>query len=108
MSKSRFSAAKTQPKFVDSSMNSKGLRVLAIVPLSTCSCCYQDFLDRAFAAVLPYKASLDFSVKDVNSPEGDEYGIFQNSIVIVDEGQKFTSIDAFKSYLESKFAPDIA
>ena len=84
-------------------MTGDKIKVFAFVPLSVCSCSYQDFLDRAWEVMIPYKKNLIFDVKDVSSPEGDELGIFQNTIVVASEGTKFTSIDKFKQYLDARF-----
>lgn len=80
------------------------LKILVFVPLSACSCTYENFLDRAWQTMMSFEAKIEVKTKDVNSPEGDKYNIFQNTILIVDDGTKFTSIDMFKQYLETNLA----
>ena len=82
-------------------VNENTLKIIIFVPLSVCFCTYQNFVDRAWDVMMPFKTRLDVDMKDVSSPEGDAHDIFQNTIFVVDDGMKFTSIDKFKQYLET-------
>jgi hypothetical protein len=79
------------------------VKIILFVPLGACSCTYQNFIDRAWDVMMPFNAKLDVEMKDVSSPEGDAHDVFQNTILVLEDGTKFTSTDKFKQYLETKF-----
>ncbi len=78
------------------------LAIEIFVPLSTCACVYQQFLDRVFEILHPYKHSIIFQVKNGAGPDGDKYEIFQNTVV-VDGKEKFTRVLDLESYLANRF-----
>jgi hypothetical protein len=73
------------------------------VPLSSCSCVYDSYLDQVFKILNPYKNHVKFEVKNADSPEGDKYNILQNSIIINKNGNKKYSLDEFEAFLKRRF-----
>jgi len=57
-------------------------KVLIFVPLSACGCCYENFLNRVFEVLNPYREHLDFSVEDAAGWTGNKYNIIRNCVVI--------------------------
>ncbi len=72
------------------------------VPLGSCSCCYDDFLERFTKIIIPFKQHVDFEVKDGAGPEGDKHDIITNT-VLLENGRKFTKLSDFQVFLESAF-----
>ncbi len=74
------------------------LNLEIFVPLSTCACVYQQFLDQIFAVIHPFKHLITFQVKNGAGPDADKYEIFQNTVV-VNGIEKFTRASDLESYL---------
>jgi hypothetical protein len=78
------------------------LAIEIFVPLSTCACVYQQFLDRVFEILHPYKHLINFQVKNGAGADADKYEIYQNTVVINGK-EKFTRILDLESYLAKIF-----
>jgi hypothetical protein len=78
------------------------LHLEIFVPLSTCACVYEQFLDRIFEIIHPYKHLITFQVKNGAGPDADKYEIFQNTVV-VNGRKKFTKITDLEPYLKKCF-----
>ncbi|OLS14025.1 MAG: hypothetical protein RBG13Loki_2340 [Promethearchaeota archaeon CR_4] len=86
----------------DAQVSPAKIHLEIFVPLSTCACVYQQFLDQIFAVLHPYKHCITFQVKNGASPEADKYEIFQNTVV-VNGGEKFTRATELETYLRKIF-----
>ena len=82
--------------------NPPKLSLEIFVPLSTCACVYQQFLDRIFEVIHPFKHLITFQVKNGAGPDGDKYEIYQNTVV-VNGTEKFTRATDLESYLTRVF-----
>ncbi len=82
--------------------NPPKLNLEIFVPLSTCGCVYQQFLDRVFEIIHPFKHLITFQVKDGAGPVADKYEIFQ-STVVVNGTESFTRVTDFEAYLARVF-----
>ena len=98
----------------------KILNVAIFVPLSSCSCAFEKFLNRAFDILIPYKEHMDFEVKDIIGLERSKYKILGKETVMVEElgiednnqmqdgGNVvnrlfFTNLTQLKGYMNEKF-----
>ncbi len=84
--------------------NPPKLNLEIFVPLSTCACAYQQYLDQVFAIILPFKHLITFQVKDGAGSDADKYDIFQNTVV-VNGREKFTRITDFEAYIAQVLNP---
>lgn len=78
------------------------LELEIFVPLRACTCVFQTFLDLAMKIIIPYKNRVHFDVKDATSLEADNYGIFQNAIV-VNKKDVYTDLARFEYFLKEFF-----
>ncbi|RLI60506.1 MAG: hypothetical protein DRO88_14270 [Promethearchaeia archaeon] len=85
----------------------KKLKLYVFIPTSSCVCNFGKFMDRIFQILVNYKDKVKFEVKDVNSPEAEEFKIMQNSIVLLNppEGDHliFRNSVMLKRFLEKNF-----
>lgn len=75
------------------------------VPLGSCGCAFQHYLDAVFEVLLPYKKLVKFEVKDSLGPEARKYELRGNAIV-VDGTHVFSSPPALREFLRFRF-PEI-
>ncbi len=85
-------------------MPRSAMRVTVFVPLDSCSCCYDDFLDKFTKIIMPFKQHVEFEVKNGAGPEGDKHDIITNTVML-ENGRKFTKLSEFQRFLESTFDP---
>ena len=78
------------------------MKVTVFVPLDSCTCCYDDYLERFTKIIMPYKERVEFEVKNGAGPEGDKYDIV-TSTVVLENGRKFTKLSDFQGFLASTF-----
>jgi len=74
------------------------LKVDIYVPLETCSCLWDNFMNLVFEVIAPYKKIINFNTKNINSVEARENNIHGNC-VLVDGKHKFTTSFALKNRL---------
>lgn len=68
------------------------------VPLNTCSCVYESFIQRVFNVLLDYMKLISYQTKSLDSEEARQLGLMENSIV-VDGIKIFTSAFDLKKEL---------
>lgn len=74
------------------------LKVEIYVPLGTCACNWDQFMNKTFEVLTPYIKYIDHSTKDYQSEEAHKQGIYGNCILI--EGKyRFTSSHLLKKRL---------
>jgi len=74
------------------------LKVEIFVPLDTCSCIWDNFMESIFKAMTPYIKYLNFQTKNIKSEEAKAKNVFENCVIIEDK-YKFTSSLLFKKKL---------
>lgn len=74
------------------------LKVDIYVPLNTCSCMWDNYMENVFKAMTPYIKYLNFKTKNVHSDEARANKVFGNCVV-VDDKHKFTSSLSLKKQL---------
>lgn len=82
------------------------VKISIFVALSSCSCNYENWLNRVFDILMPYKDKIDFEVKDATGWESYKYNILQNTIMVEESEEDvvknrifFTEIDKFQEYI---------
>nr|MDO8110930.1 hypothetical protein [Candidatus Sigynarchaeota archaeon] len=65
-----------------SSQQKKKLKVDIYVPMSTCTCEWQGFVDQVFEVLTPYIKEIEFDTKDSASPEAKARKLPSHCIVI--------------------------
>ena len=79
-------------------MRNNKLQVDIFVPLETCACTYENFIDRIFRVLTEYLNYIDFETKSLNSEEAKQLKLFDNCVVI-EENQIITSSFKLKQEL---------
>jgi hypothetical protein len=74
------------------------LKVEIYIPLQTCACQWEDFMNRVFGVLTPYIKYIDHETKSLHSEEAAKKKLFQKCVII--EGRKkISSIYALKKEL---------
>ena len=81
---------------------SEKLNIEVFVPLDSCTCMFQPFVDQVFEIILPYKQNVKFEVKNVHSAEAKARQILQN-VVVVNGKKKFFNLQDFQYFLKDHF-----
>ncbi len=63
-------------------MRNNKLQVDIFVPLNTCACMYESFIDRIFRVLTEYLDFIDFETKSLDSEEAKEMKLYENCVVI--------------------------
>ncbi|MCP4762056.1 MAG: hypothetical protein GY870_09750 [archaeon] len=94
------------------------MKILIFVPLSACTCTYENFLNRVFNVMNPYMKHIDFEVLDIAGKESTKYNIIRETVIVKEliqnpEGDLlnnseeepiiFNSISDFKDFIEIKY-----
>jgi len=81
------------------------LKLDIYVPLDTCSCLWDSYMNQIFEILAPHIKLINFSTKSVNSPEAKKKNIYGNCVVIEDKHKLSSSIALRKrlpGYLKEK------
>ncbi len=68
------------------------------VPLDTCLCMWDNYMNQIFEILTPYIKLINFNTKNLNSDEARNNNILGNC-VLIDGKRKFTSTIALKKHL---------
>lgn len=79
-------------------MENSKLKVDIYVPLDSCACEWDKFMNRVFIVLTPYIKHIDYSTKNLNSEEARNLNLHGNSIV-VDNERKYTAAFLLKKDL---------
>lgn len=79
----------------------KKINVEIFVPLDSCACLWNRFMNSMFAVLTPYMKYINFETKNINSKDARERNIFGNCIVI-DKEKKFIT-----SFILKKKLPEL-
>jgi len=71
------------------------LTVDIFVPLDTCSCVYESFIQRIFTVLLEYIDKITFQTKSLHSEEARKLGLIENCVVL-DGNQVITNSFSLK------------
>lgn len=74
------------------------LKIDIYVPLDTCSCMWDGYMNQVFEVLAPHIKYINFNTKSVNSPEAKKNNIYGNCVLIEDK-HKFSSSIALKKRL---------
>jgi len=74
------------------------LKLDVYVPLDTCSCMWDGYMNRVFEVMTPYINLINFNTKSVNSDEAKSKNIYGNCVLIEDK-HKLSSSCALKKRL---------
>jgi len=78
--------------------NTDKLKIDIYVPLDSCACMWDQFINNIFSVLTPYIKQINFDTKNINSNEARQLKIFSNC-VIVDGKKKIMSADDLKQQL---------
>lgn len=71
--------------------NNNKLNVDIYVPLDSCACEWDKFMNRVFIALTPYIKHINYNTKNLNSEEARSLNLHGNSIVVENE-KKYTAV----------------
>lgn len=63
-------------------MRNNKLQVDIFVPLNTCACIYESFMDRIFKVLTEFLNYIDFETKSLDSEEAKQMKLHENCVVI--------------------------
>ncbi len=69
------------------------LSIDIFVPLDTCSCVYESFIQRVFTILLDYMDKITFQTKSLHSEEARKLGLLENCVVL--DGKKIITNSFF-------------
>jgi len=52
------------------------------VPLNSCSCMYEHFINRVFSDIMEYMQFIDFTTKSLDSEEAQKLNLHENCVVL--------------------------
>jgi hypothetical protein len=91
-------------------ITSKKYKITVFVPLSTCACNFERFLNRTFEIMIPFRDKIEFEVKDIAGPERAEFNIHTDTVVVehLNRGSStetllFTNLSRLKDYVKNNF-----
>jgi hypothetical protein len=58
------------------------LQLDIFVPLNTCSCMYEHFINRVFEVVMEFMQLIEFKTKSLDSEEAHELNLHENCVVL--------------------------
>ncbi|MHA1338449.1 MAG: hypothetical protein ACTSRZ_00665 [Promethearchaeota archaeon] len=93
----------------DLESNKNKILVYVFVPLGNCTCMHNNFINKVFEIIIPYKQKIIFEVKNIASPLADKFNLIRNSIVVIEDPLNlekflvFQTPSAFKKYITNKF-----
>jgi hypothetical protein len=58
------------------------LTVDIFVPLNSCSCMYEDFLNRVFSVLMEYMQFINFTTKSLDSEEATKLNLHEKCVVL--------------------------
>jgi len=86
--------------------NPDKLRVDIYVPLDSCACVWDQFMNRMFSVLTPYIRYINQQTKSINSEEARKLKIYKNCVVIENK-EVFTKSFSLKRRLEELFQDKI-
>jgi len=58
------------------------LQLDIFVPLNSCSCMYEHFINRVFEVIMEFMQSIEFKTKSLDSEEARELNLHENCVVL--------------------------
>jgi len=58
------------------------LKMDIFVPLNSCSCMYEHFINRVFSDIMEYMQFIDFTTKSLDSEEAQKLNLHENCVVL--------------------------